>query len=45
MSYHPAKFVAHSHYGSGAIIILVFHVVAQNHLIKRLCDFIGGTPS
>ena len=39
---HPAKFGGYRHCCSGDIIILVCHVISQDHLIKGLCDFIGG---
>ena len=45
MSYHPAKFDGHSHFGSGVIMILVCHLISQDHMIKGSEDFMGGTPS
>ena len=44
VSYHPAKFGSHSHSGSEIIMILVCHVILQNHMIKGSCSFIGGVP-
>ena len=44
MSYHPAKFGGHSHFGSKVIINLVCHVILQDHVIKVSCDFMGGGP-
>ena len=43
-SYHPAKFVCHSHYGSGVTMILICHVALQDHLVKGLCDIMVGSP-
>ena len=42
-SYHYAKFGGHSHSGSG-IMILVCHVISQDHVIKRSRNFMGGSP-
>ena len=40
-SYPFAKFGCHRHCGSEDIMILVCHVVSQNHVIKESFDFIG----
>ena len=45
MSNHPSKFGGHGHYGSGDVIVLVCHVILQDHSIKRSCDFKGKSPS
>ena len=45
MSYHPAKFGGHSHSGSGVIRNLVCHVILQDHVVTRSCDFVGESPS
>ena len=45
MSYHPAKFGSHSHFGGEVIMNLVCHVIFQDHVIKVLCDFMGGSLS
>ena len=34
VSYHLAKFGGHWHSGSGDIIILVCHVISQDHVTK-----------
>ena len=34
LSYHLAKFGSHRHCGSGDIMILVYHVISQDHKIK-----------
>ena len=44
-SYHPPNFGDHSHCGSGTIIILVCHVISQNHVIKGSSEFLGRSPS
>ena len=30
---------------NGDIMVLASHVISQNHVIKRSCDFIGSSPS
>ena len=37
----PAKFAGHRHCSCGDIIVLVFHVISQDHAIKGSCDFMG----
>ena len=44
MSYHPAKFGGHSHFGSEGIMNLVCHVILQDHVIKVSYDVMGGSP-
>ena len=39
------QFGGHRHCGSRDIIVLVSHVIAQNHAIKRPCDFMCRSPS
>ena len=43
VNYYLAKFQGHKQSGSG-IMISICHVISQNHVIKGLCDFIGGSP-
>ena len=45
VSYHSAKFGGHMHCGSGNIMVLVGHVILQDHVIKGSSDFIGTSPS
>ena len=45
VSYHPAKFVSHSHSGSAYIMFLDCHVISQDHVVKGSFDFMGGSPS
>ena len=33
------------HCGTGDIIVLVYHVISQDHVIKGSCAFIGSSPS
>ena len=42
VSYHPAKFGSQDHSGSEIIMILVCHVILQDHTLKGSCSFIGG---
>ena len=44
VNYHPAKFGGHGHFGSGVKMILVHHVILQDHVLKVLCDLMGGRP-
>ena len=39
------KFSGHRHSGSEDIMILVCHVILQDHLIKSSCDFMDRSPS
>ena len=38
VSYNSATFGGHRHCGSGNIMVLVFHVTLQDHVIKESCD-------
>ena len=40
----PTKFGGHKRYGSGDMMILVCHVISQDHMIKRSCDCMGRSP-
>ena len=44
MYQHPTEFDGHKHYGSGGIMVLVCHVVSEDHMIKGSFDFIGRSP-
>ena len=46
VSHHPAKCSGHRHCGcgSGDIIVLLCKMILQKHLVKELCDFLGGSP-
>ena len=39
LSHHPTKFCGHRRGVGGDIIVLVFHMILQVHVIKELCDF------
>ena len=45
LRYHIAKFGGHKHWGCEDIMILVCHMNLEDHVIKRLCDFMGRRPS
>ena len=45
VNYHPAAFGGHRYCGSGYMMILVCHVILQDHVIKRSCDFMDRSPS
>ena len=34
IGYHPAKFGGHKHCGSEDVVVLVCHVISQDHVIK-----------
>ena len=39
LGYHPVKFGGHKHSDNGDIMVLVCHVISQDHVIKGLYDF------
>ena len=41
VSYHSAKFSGRRHCGSGVTVVLICHVISQDHVMKGSCDFIG----
>ena len=43
--HHPAKFDGHRTCGSGDIVVLVYHMISQDQVIKGSCDFMGGSRS
>ena len=45
VNYHLAKFGDHRHCGSEDIMILVCHMILQDHVIKGSRDFKGMSPS
>ena len=45
VSHHPSEFDGHSPCGSGDIMPLYFLVISQDHVMKKLCDFMGRSPS
>ena len=40
-AYHPVKFGGQKHSDGGDILVLVCHVILQDHVIKGLRDFMG----
>ena len=44
VSHQPATCHGHIHCGSGDILILVFHVVLKDHVIKGSHDFMIRSP-
>ena len=45
VSHHFAKINGHRHCDSEDLMVLVCHMIMQNHVIKMLCEFIGGSSS
>ena len=45
VGYVFAKFGDHRHSDSGDIMILISHIISQDHLIKGPYDFTGWIPS
>ena len=41
VSQHPPKLGGHTHCGCEDIMVLVGHVISQDHVIKGTCDFTG----
>ena len=41
--HHPTTFDVNRHCGSGDIMVLVYHVILQDHVIKVLSDLMGGS--
>ena len=44
MNCYTKKFRDHRHCVSGDIMVLVSHVILQNHAIKTSCEFFGQHP-
>ena len=45
VSHQPATFDSHEHYGSENIMVLVYHVILQDHMNKGLCNFMRESTS
>ena len=41
---HSANFVVNRHCGSRYILVLVYHVILQDYMIKGLSNFVGSSP-
>ena len=44
VSHHPTEFAVNRHFVRRDIMALVCHVILQVHVIKGLCDYLGGAP-
>ena len=44
VSHDSAKFGGHWHCGCGDIIIFIYHVTLQVHVLRRSCDLRTGAP-
>ena len=44
VSHDPAKFGGDKHCGRGDIMILICHVISQDHVTLGSCDFMGRSP-
>ena len=42
ISHYPVKFVGQRPRGSEHIKLFISHMTLYNHVIERLCDFVGG---
>ena len=42
---HPVKFGGHRACGDGDVMILVCHMISEDHVIKGSCDFVAWSPS
>ena len=45
ISYHPAKFGGHGHFRRGDVMVLLSHVILQNHAINGLTVFMSSFSS
>ena len=45
VSHHHTTSGGHKHCGSGDTMVLIGHVILQDHMIKMSWDFMGETPS
>ena len=45
VSQHPDKLGRYGHCGSEDIMSSVCHVISQEYVLKRSCDFMGRYPS
>ena len=40
LSHHPATFGGHRHFGSGDMMVSIYHVTLQDHVSKALNGFL-----
>ena len=45
VGYYLAKFGDHRHSDGGDIVVLVSHMISEDHVIKGSCDIIGRSIS
>ena len=45
MIQYPTTFHGHRHCDSGNIMVLAYHVISQDHVIKKSRDFMGSSLS
>ena len=45
VSHHSTKFGGPRHCDNGDVLVLVYHGISQEYVIKWLCDFIGRSQS
>ena len=45
VTHHPTAFGGHNQFGIEDIMVLVYHVILQGHVIKGSCEFIGRGSS
>ena len=45
LGYHPVKFGGHRHSDNGDIMVLVCHVISQDHVIKGSYGILSKSPS
>ena len=45
VSHHANRFGGHRHFGSGDLIVLAYHVILQDYVIKGLYDFMVRSQS
>ena len=41
VSYHPVTFGGYKHSGSRYVMVLVCHVISEDQVITRSCNFMG----
>ena len=45
LSYHPTKFRGHRHFDSVNVMVLAYHVMSQDHVMRGSCDFMRYHPA
>ena len=44
VGHHPSESGCHKHPGSRDVMVLVFHAILKDHMIKALCHFMDRSP-